>query len=417
MHYNTDTDTKQIDYSMTPSYQDSYQVYSEGHLAINSPLANYADYNAGSQMPRGGFPYYVVANPVGDGTNTRTSIIDIAFCEPLYLSPMYFGQGNAPGFYNVVTYDANITFISQAANRFWSHDPTLAGSFASTSFTFGGVNGGPTSPLFGGTQPLLMFNYITPQETQIIPHNMPITYSYFDIIRFPTDFSSVPAGVTQQYSSNNIQLNSVPRRMYIYMRQRNSDLFASANNTDTFFAINNISLQFQNKSGLLASANALQLYQMCVKNHCKQSFTEWCGGPVFSGILNAGQVGTVGGVVCIEFATDIGLDSLQAPGVLSQSQLQLTLTAKNVSSVAIQPTLYIVCVLEGSFTIQSIGQCSTNIGVITPTDILDCNQSKWVNYQDVQRVNGGDFFSGLKDFGTKLWNFATKAHDFVKENK
>ena len=73
--------------------------------------------------------------------------------------------------------------------------------------------------------------------------------------------------------------------------------------------------------------------------------------------------------------------------------------------------------MEGTFTIQSLGQASTNVGVITARDILDCQNNPAVNYADVENVSGGDFWSGLKSFGSKLWPYLQKAHDFIKEHK
>src|SRR5580698_8254522 len=197
MHYNTCNDVKNLDYSMTPSYQDQSQNYGDLFGTIRSPLFNYGDSNDGNQNPRGGFPFTIVANPGGDGVTVVTAIVDVAFCEPLFLSPFYFGHSNGCGFFNVNTMDFNITFLGQAANRMWSHDSSINTILGST-FTPGGVIGGPVQtsfPIGTGTQPLILIQYITPQENQIIPANVPITYPYFDVIRFPTDLGLVP-GVT-----------------------------------------------------------------------------------------------------------------------------------------------------------------------------------------------------------------------------
>ncbi len=418
MHYNTDDDLKNLDFSACPTYQDQSQNYADLFGGVRSPLGFYSSSVDGSQNPRGGFPFVVVSNPAGDGTNPVTAVVDVAFTEPLLCSPFYWGKSNESGFYNVNTMDFNITFLSQTANRMWSHDPTSV-AIASSSFIFGGLNGGPTSfANSGGNMPLMFFQYITPQENMIIPHNVPITYPYFDVLRFPSDLALAPAGSGSiTYQSNNIQLNSIPRRLYVFIRERNSDLYSNPSKTDTFFQINKISLQFQNKNGLLASASMQQLYQMSVKNHCKMSWNQWSGGPVYKSATLDVLFGTIGSVLCIEFASDIGLDSLQAPGVLSQSMLQIQVDATNVSGRDINPTLYVVPILEGTFTIQSLGQASTNIGVITAQDVLDCQNNPHVNYADVENVNGGDFWSGLKSFGSKLWPYLKKAHDFIKDNK
>ena len=195
-----------------------------------------------------------------------------------------------------------------------------------------------------------------------------------------------------QISSNNIQLSSIPRRLYLYIRMRNQDLYSNPSFTDTFFQINNVNIQFQNKTGLLSNANMDQLYEMSVKNHCNMTFTQWSGGPVYQAGSLSAQIGTIGSVVCIEFATDIGLESLEAPGKLGQYMLQVQVQATNVNqTLSISPTLYLVPVLEGTFTIEGLGRASTNVGVISSTDILDAHSKPFVNYKDVEHVNGGDF--------------------------
>jgi len=421
MHYNTDDDLKNRAYSMTPSYQDQSQNYGDLLLGARNPLGYYGDSPDGAQMPRGGFPFTIVQNPGATGPGqTLTAIVDVAFCEPLFLSPFYFGKTNGCGFYNINTMDFNFTFLGgqQLASRMWSHNDQSAGTLAivTANAVFGQLNGGPTSPLPGGLQPQMLFQYITPQETMVLPTNMPITYPYFDVIRFPTDLAASTSSTPTTYSSNNIQLNSVPRRMYVYVRERNSDLFSNPNRTDTFFQISQMSVQFLNSSGLIASATINNLYDMSRRNHCQMSWTQWSGGPV-QGQNFTGMIGTIGSVVCIEFARDIGLPSLMAPGVLSQCQVQIQVTASNLSGRTINPTLYIVPVLEGTFSVLSMGACSTQIGVISPTDILDCHRQGAINYADVECVNGGDFWSGLKEFGAKLLPYLQKAHDFIKENK
>jgi hypothetical protein len=440
LHFNTDARLKNHDYSMTPTYPDQSQNYSDLFGDIRNPLASYGDANDESVTPRGGFPFVIVSNPIqAVAGTTLTAIVDCAFCEPLWLSPFYFGCENGSGFYNVNTMDFNISFLNQLGNRLWSHDSNGGTNvISSVSVAFGGQVGGPTS--FGnntaGPLPLMLIQYITPQETQILSPNMALSYSYFDINRYPTDYgSAVPAypapASTITISSSNIQLSSVPRRLYIYVRQRNADLYASPSNTDTYFQISNVNIQFLNKSGLLSNATPQQLYEMSVKNHCNMSWTQWSGGPVYpTGAFPnppfpppvtpvVPTLGTIGGIVAVEFASDIGLESLMCPGVLSQCMLQVTVTATNISNnpTPISPTLYLVPVLEGVFCIEGLGRAGTQIGVISSQDILDAQSSPFISYNDVQSVNGGDIWSGLKDFGQKLLSGLRTAHDFIKEHK
>lgn len=420
MHFNTDRDLTESDYSMTPNMLDQSQQYSSLFGAIRSPLASYGDSNDQSVMARGAFPFTIVSNPLSTSpTIPITAVVDMSLCEPLLLSPMYFGKDNGCGFFNVNTMDFNITFLGNAGFRMWSHDATSVGiptTISSITTQFNGFSGPAFS--YPDVVPFMLFTYITPNETQIIPYNMPITYPYFDVQRFPTDtLSAAAVGVPKIYSSNNIQLNSIPRRMYIYLRRRNQDLFNTSAFTDTFLSIENISIQFQNKNGLLSSANKRQLYEMSLKNHCNMNWTQWSGGPVYNPNLTS-QYGTIGSIVAIEFASDIGLDSIEAPGKLGQYMLQVQVTATNISNDAsLTPTLYIVVVSEGSFTIEGLGKASTNIGVITSQDILDAQSNPFVNYNDIQCVNGGNFLSGLKNFGREILSGAKNVNNFLREHK
>lgn len=406
-HFNTDEDLLNGDYSTFPNYPDQAQTYESLRGANRSPLAAYADGIDGSKLQRGAYPYVIVANPPSNGTPV-TAIIDISFCEPIFLPPFYFGSSNRQAFYNVNTMDFNFTFLGQMANRMWSHCPVDAGIagtpnlITASSATFGGVLGGPTSALPGGLVPLMLIQYITPQETQIISPLQPLTYPYFDIQRYPTQGGTFTAGFTDTIASNNIQLSSIPRRMYIFVRDSNSSLYASPSLTDTFFKINNLSIQFMNKSGLLASASIQQLYLMSRKNHCNMNWTQWSGGPSLSpGVNGTLSISTIGSIICIEFATDIGLDSLDAPGKLGQYMVQVNVNVTNISNRTITPTMYLVPILEGTFTIPELGRAMLNIGVITSQDILDAQSKPMYSYADVEAVSGGDFFSGIKNFFTQ----------------
>ena len=66
--------------------------------------------------------------------------------------------------------------------------------------------------------------------------------------------------------------------------------------------------------------------------------------------------------------------------------------------------MYIVIVSEGTFTIEALGKSMTQLGVISRQDVLDARRSPFVNYKDVQQVNGGNYLSGLKEFGSKLFH-------------
>lgn len=402
LRYNNDNLLKNHQYSCTPSYPDQSQLYSSLVGSIRNPLAGYGDSTDESLQSRGGFEnYFIISNPVSNGVNSVTAVVDIAFMEPLFLlSPAYWGHEETHPFIHVNTIDLNVTFLNQAVNRFWSRDETNT-PLTSLSYVMGGLANGPTS--FGnttGNQPLLLFCYLSPQETQDIPRNMPLSYRFYDIQRFTTDIGSIGAGSSAVVQSNNVQLSSIPRKMFVFARKRNNDLFASPTNTDTFLQIQKVNIQYMNKTGLLNSANMNQLYQISQKNGCSMSWTQWSGGPVYASGSFSQSYGTVGSILCLNFGEDIGLQSLQSAGKLEHNTLQVEVTLANTSSAQINASLYIVVINEGVYNIMNVGDSQAKIGVLSSQDILDASQEGHYNYADLRDWQGGDFLGDVKQFFT-----------------
>jgi len=417
-HYNTDIKLHNKDYSLTPTYHDQSQSYNDLLGSNRNPLSGYQNGIDHIPMQRGGFPFTIVQN-----TPTQ-AVVDMVICEPLFLSPFYWGCGDAAGFYNVTTMDFNLTFLTNA-NRFWSHNQVPGSNFISNiQAVFSNFTSVFASPFsYTDNQPLMLFKYITPDETQVLSPNMPITYPYFDVQRYPLDFpSSVTPGVantTGQISSNNLQLNSIPRMIYVYARTRNQDLYQpgqGANFTDTYLALENINITFANYTGLLSSASKQQLYQIAIKNGCGMNWSQWSGereNDISNWTTPVAQYGTIGSVLAIEMATDLGLPSDMCPGLQGQFQLQINAQFKNTSNANINATLYIIIVSEGSFTIPGLNSATRQLGVITKNDILNAKSKPGVTYDQVRESQYG----GSGNFLSNLMNFGSKINDFLKDSK
>ena len=432
--YNSEEPLRAQDWSTTPVFPDQSQSYAQLTGTMMNPLADIGNAIPNHEMPRGSFTgFSVVQNQISTAAGqVLTAIWDCAFAEFLLLQPFAFGKGcSTSGLINVTTLDINISMVGNAANRFWSHCPPAAGPFPpannqlalqSTSFVFGGTPNGPDSFSSGsGSQPYLLVTYITPKDTMMISPNIPITYEYSEVVRHFTqqqayaDGFGGPAQLSKNVvmSSNNIQLSQWPQRLYIMVREQNQDLYSSMSKTDTYSQINSVSLTVGNKNGLLASMNPVQLFQMSCKNGYQGSWTQWNGTTSAPGVALGGAnfpatnppkqpqtlIGLSGSILCCEFATDIGLDSLQAPGKLEQTQLQVQLTVTNINPAAITPVLLIILVNSGTFTVQRLGSSTINTGVLSSQNILDAKQMPGISLKDVESNTGGDLFSGLKDIG------------------
>lgn len=410
-HFNTDMRLHTKDYSTTPNYPDQSQSYSDLIGSIRNPLGGYINGLSQVSSTRGSFPFTIVQN------TPTVAIVDMVVVEPLFLSPYYFGSGNSTGWYNVTTMDFNLTFLSNA-NRFWSHI-TAPGSNPVTNIQASFNN---FSPAFSYTenQPIMLFKYITPDSLESLSPNMPITYPYYDVQRYPLDFTgSVLPGTTVNQNSNNLQLNSIPRMMYIYARTKNQDLYANGTGctlTDTYLALESINITFSNYTGLLSSCSKFQLYQIACKNGLSSmSWSQWSGEKQNNANFNTPvtQYGTIGSILAIEFSTDLGLPESMCPGLQGQYTMQVNTQFKNTSSSPINATLFVVIVNEGSFTIPGLNSATRQLGIVTKEDVLNAQMKPSINYDDVRdSLYGGEgnFFSNLRDFGSKI-------NDFLKSSK
>lgn len=397
LRYLTDCYDKEFEYSTSLGQMDQSQNYNELANTVRNPLGYYGDSNDCVPAGRGAFPYRVLEN------NNTTAKVEAVLTEPLFLSPMLF-KGLEQGFLGVQNMDFVFNWVSDLS-RCWCHDDGSGVTDLAITVTLG--------------QPQLLFKYITPPQLMEIPRH--IEYNYYDVQRYPTSIGTFTPDEIRKTSSQNIQLQSIPRRMYLLGRRTNAT--RDFKTTDSYLAIESISINWNNRSGLLASATKQDLYRMSRKNGCYLSWNQWSGEDMYllSGSDN-NRMNGVGSVLQIEFGTDLGLMDVEAPGLDGTYQLQVDVTFKNVNKdETITADMYIIVVSEGVFTIQD-NRSISQIGVISRQDILDSQTAPKVDYYDVRNAYGlgGDFFGDLKRFAQRFAKgfkeYVPKAMSFVKED-
>lgn len=421
LRFNTNESLKEFDYSSTPSYPDQSQNYSDLFSTNRSPLSFYGDQSDENPQGRAAFPFTIVSN------SPTSAVVDMLLIEPLFLSPFFWGKGNSAGFYNVNTMDFNISFLNNIGARMWSHDNSLGTNvISSITAQFNGFTG--TEFSYKPNVPQMLFTYISPQDTELISSFQQITYPYLDTTRFTTDipaiaYSAAAVGAGQTVSTNNIQLSTIPRRMYLLVRPNNATLYGTSgwNYTDTYYGISNVNIQFNNNL-YLNSASQQQLYQLAVKNGVNYSYNQWTGYPKYpvNSFASSPSIGGVGSIICLEYGSDISIDSpYEAPGVNGQYNLQVQANVYNADPTgahdAVPLSIVLIIVNEGSFTIPSLGRSITQLGVLSKADVLNAKQQQGISYSEIQDLYGGDFFTGLKDFGSQLWEGIKGAWPYIKE--
>jgi hypothetical protein len=396
LRYNCDGELEKYDLSGTPTMLDNFQNYTLGVGSVRNPLNNYA--NSGDKTGRGSFVFDVLNNPVGDG-NPKTAVVKFTVVEPLILSPMsYSSQHLEHALIGVNNMAVQLNFSN--LQRIWSQ--ALQGTENITNISIG-IGAGITE------QPELLINYLNTPLVDEASIPKEVVYDYYNIETYQNDQNvNIPAGGSQTFTNNSIQLSVVPRSIWIYCAvPRGSKTYTDA---DAYFRINSISLQYLNVSGQLSSATRNDLYNLSVKNGCKMSYQEWSGA---SADYNTGIIPMVGSVLRLD-VSDLALPSNLASGCSANSQLQFTINVTNQASQAREISIYTIIANEGLMTITN-NTMLTQTAILSQDDVLNARING--EYRDEYLQNtlyGGSFFSKMKHLGKALSKFMKK-HKLDKE--
>jgi hypothetical protein len=369
-------DSVRDEYAIGPSMMDAWQDYTSGLGFVNNSLGSYGD---NTYQQTNAIPYVSLSQ----SSTAATLIVDI--CEPIFLSPLYFGKGNASMLIGVQTFDATFNLNSALLSRMLAHDAVNGNTISSVTVSF------PTAPS-------LLFNYVSPNETVTPVSNVKgYVYPYYVVDRYPTSAFSLAAAASSTVNSNNIQLNSIPKAILVHARRSNDT--QTMFTTDTFAAINSVSVDWNNRQGLLSSASSQDLYNLSRDNGLNMSWTAWSQN--------------VGGVLKLNFGKDIPCSPIESPGLLQTSQLQVTANFTNKSLSTVSYVMYIIVISEGTWTITA-NRSVAEIAVVSRDDILNAKQSPMLNYAMYQKgIYGGSFFGSIGSF---LRNAGNKAVDLIKEH-
>jgi hypothetical protein len=371
--------------SIGPDMHD-YGTYQESYNTNLSPLANF--FTNSAQQPRGAFAGTIVSQNPSNGT----AVVNWQWAEPILLSPLVFSKMRTAGFFGVNTITFTFT-LGNSLQNFLSYDNVNGTALAAI--------GGITSTILN-LPPVLQVQYLSP----LIP--MPVQdtylYGYSRINEFLYDIGSVGTGATQSFTTNNIQLTSVPSKIFMFVRQRNMD--RSPYTPDIYAYISNANLQYLNKSGILANASPQQLYQLCSTNGFNYSWINWSQ---YSG-----------SVLCFDFNKDMPLDDGYIPGLQVNMNFSASITLQNLQQVPINYTVFTVVLYDGIFSIVN-GISQTVINLVEPADIaeakvVDASQSDIVSDIAYNAI-GGDFSGTLRKFGSKAKSAAKYGYSKYQQYK
>ena len=341
--------------STSASMPDAYQDYADWNQygSGKCPLKAYGENSC--EDGRGGFPTFQVVSP---------TIRRYVVTEPIWVSPLFSGIGHqVEGMVNVNQLNLSLRYKT---------DTSLVWSHASTGQPITSV----TCKFYRA--PELLVTYLSPDSLQPIPDVQVL--GYMKPQTYIKNAGTLVPGDTTQLFSDSIRLSQIPRLVYLFVRHdQASSGFATP---DSFLAIEAVSVNWNNESGLLASATKQDLFEISSRNGLNVSY------PGFSEYR--------GSVLCLEMGKDIGLPDSQAPGVQGSFTLQVNLTVKNTGSSNFDGDFYLVTMNEGTFSVAQ-NSARASIGNLSPELVLAATTAPYLPDFHYRAVHGGSFWSGLKN--------------------
>ena len=179
--------------------------------------------------------------------------------------------------------------------------------------------------------------------------------NYTDYSRYISPSASSPIvapGASASVAFQNIQLNQISNLLVFALRvPMEQQTWAY---TDSFLTINSVTITLNNTSGIIASADITNLYNMSVDSGSHQSFYAFGGK---ANAIQGGasvQVSTVGSMLVINPAKYLCLNPLLSNSSIGQFNLQITINSfTNQFPFSIQPQGIIMCVNSGYFVTET----------------------------------------------------------------
>lgn len=304
--------------------------------------------------------------------------------EKLVLPPFIFSDDYelSTGLFGVQNIQLTVNMATSPARAFRFSSVSCQGT-AYTSAPSVAFSTAGNSPF---ESPLLNVQFLTPPIEVDMPAKSVVPWMEFPRYISPsqtavagTSANGLTPGATL-LESQTITLPSIPDLLMIYVKPQS---YASSLVGDFVLPISQISVNFDNFSGLLASHTQEELYKMSVNNGVDMDWATWSGA-CWSG--TGKKVATVGGPLVLRPGRDFPLQSGQAPGLVGNFTFQFTGTCQNYSTATPTVSIYVVAVNSGFF--ETIKGSSRIIkGILTETDILGATAV--APSQPLARVVGG----------------------------
>lgn len=418
--YGNDNLEREMLMGYAPTAPDQFATYDSASypdvLGVRQP---FADYGTKEDATTRKFETWVkdyVFNPadvpapgLNPAPNARVLSFTAEFWENILISPLNSSARDVTALFGIQTID--LVIVHSNLNRMLAGVfPVAFANYLDVQITGSGV-----------TSQQLFLQFLSPQQTQEIPSVL--VYPTWNINRYLTadtqqlDRNFKPYiraqpegnGTVHEYNVNAINFNSIPDRVFIYAQQprarkMNADSNICLKEPDVWGRIEKISINFDNKIGILSSAMEKDLHWISCSNGSQQTWNAWHWYQ--------------GSVLCLQFGKDIPLSLLAAPGSRGVWQFSCTLTVRNLrpgyNAVGLpdpnEYTIYTIPVTNGVLTVND-SVVSTDVGFLTMADLANAQMAPAGTYAEYQALSGGSF----KSFMGNLWSGIKRAAPVIRD--
>lgn len=323
-----------------PTMYDSWYAYQDSIGANNTPLGAWNDVAHDQDFqPRASFRLISISGNTpfvtGSGIFPREIKIKFETIEPFMLSPLIWcdPKSNNQGFYGIQVLNCVFNLASDTSRILRSAQSAfLTSTYPATTpnLAFADLKCSLTEI----SESQMFIQYYTRQPSDLVSARNCVPFAEYPRYLSPIG-TALPAAAKNattgiitptklnSINSQSISLNSIPDKLIICVRKAvgKQTLYDS----DHFFPISKIVVNFNNKAGLLSSATQWDLWRMSVESGSNQTWAEYSGHAAVGGALGKypngyNEVPLCGSVLCLEMGNHIELDDVFSAGSIGQFQ-------------------------------------------------------------------------------------------------
>lgn len=354
-------------------------------------------------------------DPNAGALTPDTFTLLVKFDEPLISSPFSFTQDAlSKGLVgiNSLQVSAQITAPHRMLSlALFTGEPSTPGN---SGVTLQSVKITPTAQS-------LLLSFCTAEPRSQVERPLALSYDFVSIMSFTTQSGDdMEIGGKASFSSAVVELPVVPSYLLIRANYPLTALQdASKSLADVNFPLEEISMSFGSRSGLISGAKESQLYQMSIAAGANVPYYLWNGASMFQSADAKAAYDSgddlqmaAGGVFIVDVAASLSLP----PGVVPGQALRMSMSVENArfrnntNAIVSKPIMQIIALTSGTLTNEA-GSSLLQIGGIPGSDAAIFQEaSEFEQSQFSAMARDGGYGGGsLMDWIRRLKPFMSKA--------